>query len=91
MKITSTTGGSACSVFFAGSKAKRYKMHVRVLLSRYRAYITCPECRGGRFQPEALNYKICRAHAPRLPPCRARRKRFLTLPEFQGLSISDAR
>ena len=44
--------------FFRWLESKTYKMHVRVLLSRYRAYITCPKCKGGRHQPEALNYKI---------------------------------
>ncbi|MDQ3119106.1 MAG: excinuclease ABC subunit A, partial [Verrucomicrobiota bacterium] len=44
--------------FFKWLESKTYKMHVRVLLSRYRAYTTCPSCNGGRFQPEALNYKI---------------------------------
>ena len=44
--------------FFRWLESKTYKMHVRVLLSRYRAYVTCPGCSGGRYQPEALNYKI---------------------------------
>ena len=44
--------------FFRWLESKTYKMHVRVLLSRYRAYTTCPSCNGGRFQPEALNFKI---------------------------------
>jgi excinuclease ABC subunit A len=44
--------------FFKWLESKTYKMHVRVLLSRYRAYTTCPQCKGGRFQREALNYKI---------------------------------
>jgi len=44
--------------FFRWLESRTYKMHVRVLLSRYRAYITCPKCNGGRYQPEALNYKI---------------------------------
>ena len=44
--------------FFKWLESKTYKMHVRVLLSRYRAYTTCPDCNGGRFQPEALNYRI---------------------------------
>ena len=44
--------------FFKWLESKTYKMHVRVLLSRYRAYTTCPDCNGGRFQPDALNYKI---------------------------------
>src|SRR5207302_5973506 len=44
--------------FFRWLESKTYKMHVRVLLSRYRAYTTCPSCNGGRFQLEALNYKM---------------------------------
>src|SRR5213075_1147302 len=56
-----------------------YKMHMRVLLSRYRAYTTCPSCNGRRFQPEALNYKIVVG------------KDLFALPEFAALSISDAR
>src|SRR5438477_4070102 len=38
--------------FFRWLESKTYKMHVRVLLSRYRAYVTCPSCDGGRYQPE---------------------------------------
>ena len=44
--------------FFRWLESNTYKMHVRVLLSRYRAYTKCPKCEGGRFQPETLNYKI---------------------------------
>jgi excinuclease ABC subunit A len=47
--------------FFKWLESKTYKMHVRVLLSRYRAYTTCPSCQGGRFQPETLNYRIVSA------------------------------
>src|SRR5262249_1088902 len=47
--------------FFRWLESKTYKMHVRVLLSRYRAYITCPKCNGGRYQPDVLNYKIVAA------------------------------
>ena len=43
--------------YFRWLESKAYKMHVRVLLSRYRAYETCPNCKGDRFQPEALLYK----------------------------------
>ena len=46
--------------FFKWLESKTYKMHVRVLLSRYRAYTTCPICSGGRFQPETLNYQTRR-------------------------------
>ena len=43
--------------FFRYFETKTYKMHVRVFLSRYRAYNTCPACGGARLQPEALNWK----------------------------------
>ncbi|MGH9668420.1 MAG: excinuclease ABC subunit UvrA, partial [Bryobacteraceae bacterium] len=45
--------------YFRWLESKAYKMHVRVLLSRYRAYTPCPDCKGKRFQPEALLYKAC--------------------------------
>ncbi|MGA1839479.1 MAG: excinuclease ABC subunit UvrA [bacterium] len=44
--------------FFRWLESKSYKMHVRVFLSRYRGYFTCPVCRGARFKPEALLYRI---------------------------------
>jgi excinuclease ABC subunit A len=77
--------------FFRWLESKTYKMHVRVLLSRYRAYVRCPKCDGGRYQPEALNYKCS---APVLVGPRERKPKAcaaLTLPHFQALSISDAR
>ena len=70
--------------FFRWLESKTYKMHVRVLLSRYRAYTTCPICHGGRFQPEALNFKISAIRNPQSAI-------LLALPEFQALPISDAR
>ncbi|HWX23275.1 MAG TPA: excinuclease ABC subunit UvrA, partial [Candidatus Binatia bacterium] len=44
--------------YFRWLESKAYKMHVRVLLSRYRAYTPCPDCQGKRFQPEALLYRV---------------------------------
>ncbi len=44
--------------YFRWLESRAYKMHVRVLLSRYRAYSTCPDCQGRRFQPEALLYRF---------------------------------
>jgi excinuclease ABC subunit A len=76
--------------FFRWLESKTYKMHVRVLLSRYRAYVTCPKCNGGRYQPETLNYKIAAAVRDRRDSTRRAPLQF-TLPEFQALSISDAR
>ncbi|HEX4122400.1 MAG TPA: excinuclease ABC subunit UvrA [Verrucomicrobiae bacterium] len=43
--------------YFRWLESKAYKMHVRVLLSRYRVYRLCPDCHGTRFQPEALLYR----------------------------------
>lgn len=40
--------------FFRYLEKTTYKMHVRVFLSRYRAYNTCTDCHGTRLQPEAL-------------------------------------
>ena len=76
--------------FFRWLESKTYKMHVRVLLSRYRAYVTCPKCNGGRYQPEALNYKIVAAVYDRRDGA-DRAPLQLNLPEFQALSISEAR
>ncbi len=44
--------------FFDWLETKRYKIHVRVLLARYRAYTLCPECRGGRLTPAALSVRL---------------------------------
>ena len=71
--------------FFKWLESKTYKMHVRVLLSRYRAYTTCPKCKGGRFQPETLNYRIVS------PARNGTREIARTLPEVALLSIGDAR
>ncbi len=44
--------------FFDWMESRTYKMHVRVFLSRYRAYTLCPQCHGTRFKPETLNFRI---------------------------------
>src|SRR5437588_8172515 len=79
--------------FFRWLESKTYKMHVRVLLSRYRAYTTCPSCKGGRFQSETLNYRIVAAVCDRRTnKCAAHRAPLqLSLADFAALSISDAR
>jgi excinuclease ABC subunit A len=48
--------------FFNWLESKTYKMHIRVLLSRYRSYQPCPRCGGARLQPEALNFRLQPAH-----------------------------
>jgi len=44
--------------FFEWLETKSYKMHVRIFLSRYRGYFTCPDCKGTRFKKEALLYRL---------------------------------
>ena len=44
--------------FFEYLEGKRYKLHVRVLLSRYRTPFECPACRGSRLKPDAHYVKI---------------------------------
>ena len=44
--------------FFRRLESKSYKMHVRVFLSRWRGYHTCPDCRGARLRPEALAIRV---------------------------------
>jgi excinuclease ABC subunit A len=44
--------------FFAMLERKKYKLHVRVFLSRYRGYAQCPECGGGRLRGDALQVKL---------------------------------
>ena len=44
--------------FFKWQESRAYKMHVRVFLSRYRAYTECGDCGGGRLKKEAYNYRV---------------------------------
>jgi excinuclease ABC subunit A len=59
--------------FFRWLEKTTYKMHVRVFLSRYRAYNPCPDCGGQRLQPESLCWKW----------------QGLTLPQLYQLPVSD--
>src|ERR1043166_986503 len=65
--------------YFRWLESKSYKMHVRVLLSRYRAYSTCPECQGRRFKPDSLLFKIRDAAGI-----------LLTLSDFYQLPVDEA-
>jgi excinuclease ABC subunit A len=60
--------------FFEELESYRYKLHVRVLLSRYRSQSTCPACRGTRLKPAAL----------------AVRMDGLTIAEFSALTVEAA-
>jgi excinuclease ABC subunit A len=44
--------------FFEYLESKAYKMHIRVLLSKYRSYTTCPACDGARLQLESLLWRL---------------------------------
>ena len=44
--------------YFEYLETKRYKLHVRVLLSRYRSPATCPTCQGSRLKPAARFVKL---------------------------------
>ena len=44
--------------FFEYLESKAYKMHIRVLLSKYRSYTTCPDCQGARLKPESLLWRV---------------------------------
>jgi excinuclease ABC subunit A len=76
--------------YFRWLESKSYKMHVRGLLSRYRAYQTCPDCQGKRFQPDALFHRI-----PVDPPSRDAGNRAARLhsaaPSFpsSGMTLAD--
>lgn len=60
--------------FFNWLETKKYKLHVRVFMAKYRGYTTCPECRGGRLRKEAQAVKIGGR----------------SLPETVNLAINDA-
>jgi len=88
--------------YFQWMETKSYKMHVRVFLSRYRAYKTCPVCHGARFQPEALLYKLGAAQNVERRTERKEQNaavlsstlvtlRSLTLPEINQLPLTQAR
>ena len=44
--------------WFRRLERKSYRMHVRVFLSRYRAYLICHDCQASRLKPDALHYRI---------------------------------
>ncbi|MEO8315170.1 MAG: excinuclease ABC subunit UvrA, partial [Pseudomonadota bacterium] len=44
--------------YFDYLERKAYKMHVRVLLSRYRSYTECPACHGARLKPDSLLWRL---------------------------------
>jgi len=89
--------------FFDWLESRAYKMHVRVLLSKYRSYTPCPTCQGSRLKPDALLWRVgTRANAdavlPPETPNTGRYRRFKPvhamwrderLQTLDGLSIHD--
>jgi len=82
--------------FFDWLESKAYKMHIRVLLSKYRAYTPCQDCGGARLKPASLWWRVGSAQAAR--QALGERSRFVprgtTLPEerfteLPGLNIAD--
>ena len=61
--------------WFKWMEGRTYKMHVRVLLSRYRAYSLCASCQGARLNADALLYRVGG----------------LSLAAWHGLELADAR
>ena len=51
-------GYSGVKGFFAWLERKKYKLYVRVFLSRYRGYALCSECNGARLRPEARAVRV---------------------------------
>jgi excinuclease ABC subunit A len=82
--------------FFAWLETRAYKMHVRVLLSRYRAYTPCEACEGARLKTQGLLWRIgsgelaatALAGAPAFRP-HAAEWDAQTLAQLPGLSIHD--
>jgi excinuclease ABC subunit A len=82
--------------FFAWLETKAYKMHIRVLLSKYRAYTPCEACDGARLKPDALLWRLgTREDADRvLDPNRRFRPRGVSfgtdvLAGLPGLTVHD--
>ena len=71
--------------FFNWLESRAYKMHVRVMLSRYRNYTKCGKCRGSRLQPEALHFKIVTPDKARIADTKL--PDLLTLPHLWKLPV----
>jgi excinuclease ABC subunit A len=73
--------------YFRWLESKAYKMHVRVLLARYRSYQACPACQGQRLQPEALFYRL---ESPVRSSIGGQKLASLTLADFYHLPLQEA-
>ena len=72
--------------FFTWLERKKYKLHVRVFLSRYRGYATCPECKGTRLRAEARAVKIAGKSITEVCQMTVKEAR----PFFAGLALTES-
>jgi excinuclease ABC subunit A len=72
--------------FFAWLERKKYKLHVRVFLSRYRGYALCPDCKGTRLRAEARAVRIAGRSITEVCQMTVKEAR----PFFAGLQLSPA-
>ncbi|MGA7626234.1 MAG: excinuclease ABC subunit UvrA [Candidatus Acidiferrales bacterium] len=72
--------------FFDWLERKKYKLHVRVFLSRYRGYATCPDCGGTRLRAEARAVKVAGRSITEICQMTVKEAR----PFFQGLQLSES-
>jgi excinuclease ABC subunit A len=70
--------------FFAQMERKKYKLHVRVMLSKYRGYAECPDCRGQRLRAEARSVRISTAKHGAKNICQATALTIAHAKEFFG-------
>jgi excinuclease ABC subunit A len=71
--------------FFNWLERKKYKLHVRVFLSRYRGYATCPDCKGTRLRAEARAVKVAGRSITEVCQMTVKDGR----PFFDGLKLSE--
>jgi excinuclease ABC subunit A len=71
--------------FFNWLERKKYKLHVRVFLSRYRGYATCPDCHGTRLRAEARAVKIAGRSITEVCQMTVKEAR----PFFDGLKLTE--
>jgi len=72
--------------FFTWLERKKYKLHVRVFLSRYRGYATCPECGGTRLRAEARAVRVAGKSITEICSLTVKEARAF----FGGLRLSEA-
>ena len=57
-RSSGASSGTGWTRFFEYLETKAYKMHIRVLLSKYRSYTECPSCGGARLKTDSLLWRI---------------------------------